>query len=65
MVLLRKKLNIFEGISFKFEEARPYRYVKAESWSMALLNVPPIFMLDNLLQLPCSADCLLITEVKT
>lgn len=40
------------GSSFEIEEAMTYRYVKAESCSMALLNVPATFMLDNLLQLP-------------
>jgi hypothetical protein len=55
MVLLRKKLKfslLGQGSSKKVEDGRTYRYVKADSWSMALLNVPPIVMLDNLLQIP-------------
>lgn len=31
---------------------RTHRYVKADNWPMALLNVPCRFMLGNLLHIP-------------
>lgn len=44
---------------------RTHRYVKADNWPMALLNVPCRFMLGNLLHIPVFSivfDYLLIQE---
>jgi len=37
-----------------------HKYVKAASWSMALLNVPCRFMLGNFLQWPSFSFCILL-----